>query len=237
MSVEKASESLAASYKIAEKRKRLEDEENAIATDTAKAERARGRAARAEFEKTEKALVEISSAGERQAEAIKKTQTDRLRSINENSQKHYEKVAGDTAAQIASMEQEALKNVEAAKFSSMERVRMATDQTEDPFYRMKSLNPSLSEQGSDFVVKIALPEREAKNLVVIGEGQGLKVSLARRYQDKLNNEESNSTTRTSSYQSIVEQIRLPGPFDAKGIRQSYNEGTVEIRIPKMGFLA
>jgi HSP20 family protein len=116
----------------------------------------------------------------------------------------------------------------------MERLQSLTSKSEDPFYRIKSLGPVMSEEAEAFQVKVALPEHEAQNLFVSAEGQQLKLSLARRYQDKSDDAESGVSTKTSSYQTIMESLTLPGAVNGKGIKREYADGVVTITVPKAG---
>jgi HSP20 family molecular chaperone IbpA len=219
---------------LAQKRKELEDEKNALETETARARRDRLQAASAQNEKTEKDLVSISREGEKQADLLRKLNSERVRTLNENTQQNYEKLSGDTASEIRRLEAESFKAIADAKESNMEKLRFVTERSEDPFYRIKSLNPVMSEADDAFKVKVALPEFEAKNLFVSGEGQAIKLSLARRFQDHHTDGENAVTTRTSSFQTVAESLAMPAPINAKGIKKEYADGVVTITVPKAG---
>ena len=75
----------------------------------------------------------------------------------------------------------------------------------------------------------------AKNIFVAGEGPYLKLALARRFQDKAQNPELGGNTTTSAFQSVVEQIAMPGPYEAKKISREYSDGVLTIHIPKVGW--
>lgn len=219
---------------LSKKRKEVEDEKNALEIDKAQANRARLKEAAASREKLEVDLVEISSAGEKQSEMVKKMNSERVRSLNDNSQKSYEALAGRTAEQIKLLEGNATKAIEDHRKSTMEKVKFATDQTEDSFYRVNSLNPVLAEGEHDFSIKMAMPEKDAKNLFVSGGADGtLKLSLARRFQEEAKSPEEARTTRTSSFQTVVETLALPGPYDGKGIKKEYAEGVLTVKVPKL----
>jgi HSP20 family molecular chaperone IbpA len=219
---------------LAQKRKELQDEKNLLETQTASAKRDRLQAASEQNEKTDKELVSISREGEKQAELLRKLNSERVRTLNENTQQNYQKLSGDTANEIKRLEKESFKAIADAKESHMEKLRFVTERGEDPFYRIKSLNPAMSEEEDVFKVKVALPEFEAQNLFVSGEGQSIKLSLARRFQDHHTDEDNAVSTRTSSYQTVAESLALPKPIDVKGIKKEYADGVVTITVPKAG---
>jgi len=235
MAVENVSENQA--RVMAQKRKAVEDEENGLETDRARANRDRIREGNRIKEKTDKELVAISKAGENQAEMVKKLNSDRIQSLNDNTQKNFLELSASTAKEISRLNADALKTIEDHRAGTMEKVTSVTSVSEDPFYRIKSLNPSLAEGEREFTVKVALAPHEANNLFVTGEGQGVKLSLARRFQEQVKNGEQALTTKTSSYQTVVETLNLPGAINAKGIRRDYADGIVTITVPKAGLVS
>lgn len=234
MAIEKASDSTVAAQALARRRKELEELESSLEIEKAQLARQRARDLAAEKEKSDKEIVAVSKAGANQVELARKLNSDRVRTMNENHQKEYERLSANTAEEVKRLETDAFKAIADTRAGTMERVRYVTDQTEDPFYRLKSLNPVISESENTFTVKLNLPEHEAKNLFVSGEGQTLKVSLTRKFQERARAEEGDRTTKTASYQSIVESLAMPGAFDAKGLKRDYADGVVTITVPRAG---
>jgi hypothetical protein len=62
-----------------------------------------------------------------------------------------------------------------------------------------------------------------------------KINIARRFQDNTTNPDDNRITRTNTYQSIVEQVALPGAYDGKKIERSFENGVMTIKVPKVSF--
>ncbi|MGE3262817.1 MAG: Hsp20/alpha crystallin family protein [Bacteriovoracia bacterium] len=234
MSVDNVGSDTGAARVLADKKRAIEQEEANLQMEQARAQRNRNKVLQEEREKTEKDIVEISKAASIQMDNTKKLNTDRIHALNENTQKNFEALAATTAEQIKGLDAQSLKDINDRRASTMEKLTFVTKQTEDPFYRLKSLNPVLTESATDFMVKVALPEHEAKNLFVSADGQSLKMSLARRFQENAKDAEADRVTRTNSYQSIVEQLNIPGAFDAKGIKRQYENGVVTINVPKAG---
>jgi HSP20 family molecular chaperone IbpA len=220
---------------LAQKRRELEAEKSGLERDKAIAGVERKLALDAAHDKTEHDLVEISREADNQIAATKKLQTDRLRSLNENSQKHYEEIADRTADQIKRISDGSLKLINQRSNESMERIRFVTERANDPFYHVQSLNPELSENEKEFLIKVKLPEHEAKNLLITGDGPYVKITLSRRFQETAKSETPGRSTQTNSFQSVVEAVPMPSAYDARGIARDYADGTVTVRIPKMKF--
>jgi len=225
----------ASGRQIAKKKQDAEIEQQRLQLELARQARENKQTIAAEREKGEKEMVEISNAATAQADAMKKLNSDRVHALSENSQAHYEKLAASTASEIQRTEKMAFDAIQNRKAAGMEKILGVSSKSEDPFYRLKSLSPVFGEAEKAYTVKVALPEHEAQNLFVSGEGQYLKLSLARRFQDDVLDKESSRTTKTSSYQSISEQIPIPGAFEGKNISRDFKDGIVTITIPKVDF--
>ncbi len=234
MDVDKVSTSEFQAQQLAKKKRELETEENSLALEKARIIRERDKVAAAEHEKAAKEVVAISKQGARQVELTRKMNSDFVHSLNENNNKTHEALALKTAEEIKRIQGDSAKLIDDQRASSMEKVRFFTSQGEDPFYRIKTMNPTLTESDKEYSVKVALPEHEAQNLFISGEGQTLKLSLSRRFQDQLKDLEAQRTTKTSSYQTVVEFVEIPGAFDAKKIHREYENGLVTIHVPKAG---
>jgi HSP20 family molecular chaperone IbpA len=234
MAVDISPESTASARLLADKKRAIEQEEASLQSDQARAQRNRINVINQEREKTEKDVVEISKAGATQLENTKKLNTDRIQALNENQQKNFDQLAAKTAEEIKGLDTASLKAINDHRQSTMEKLNYVSKQSEDPFYRLKSLNPIIGETATGYTVKVALPEHEAKNLFFSAEGQTMKMSLARRYQDKAAGAEDDRVTRTNSFQSITEQLSMPGPIETKGIKREYADGVVTLLVPKAG---
>jgi HSP20 family molecular chaperone IbpA len=230
MSVEKTSENQA--RYLAAKRTEVQKEEAALQIEKGKALRAREKAAAAELDKTDKTLVAISKAGEAQAEAAKKLNTERVHQLNQAQQKTYLKIAENAAEQIKTMRGEATRIIDDTRMNAAERIRFVEDASDDPFYRIKTLRPHLEENLADFKIYVPLPEHEAKNLMIAGEGTSVKLSLSRRFEESVKATDGSGATKTNSFQTVVESVAMPGAFNPKKITREYVDGNVIVTIPR-----
>lgn len=233
MDVEKTSDTQAA-WALAQRKKELVEQENALIREKGRVQQDGLKELASAREKIENDKVQISKEAGAQMDTLKKINTERIHALNENTQKHFEKLSETVSEEVKRLSTDADKTIAQHNFNNMERVKSVVDKSEDPFYHIKSLNPVLSENDQEFIVKVALPEHEAKNLFYSGEGQVLKLNLSRRFQEKVNQPEENRTTRTNSFQTIIEQVAIPGAFDSKRISREYKDGIVTIKAPKAG---
>jgi HSP20 family molecular chaperone IbpA len=232
MDVDKSNES---ARNINQKKREMEIEEQRQQLEMNRVQRERKKNIEAEREKGEKEVVEISKAANNQMDQLKKLNSERVQALNVSQQKNYEDLAGKTAEDLKRLQGESVKVINDHKAGTMEKIRNVTDKGDDPFYKMKSMNPVLAENDKDYTIKVNLPEHEAKHVFVAAEGPYIKLSLSRRFQDNLKNEEEKRTTLTNSFQSVVEQVAMPGAYDAKKIERSYADGVLTIKAPKVIF--
>jgi HSP20 family molecular chaperone IbpA len=225
----------AAAQRIAQKRQAQELEEQRVQLEIGRAQRERSKLAEAEREKTDHELVEISKNATNQVEASRKLNADRIHALDANQQKNYEALAAKTSEQLKALDSQAKQTIEAHKFGTMDKIASITDRGQDPFYHLKSLNPVMTETEGGWTIAVPLPEHEAQNLFVSGEGPYIKLALARRFQDNAKAPEGGRSTMTANYQSVVEQIAMPAAYDAKKIERSYANGVMTLKVPKLKF--
>jgi len=235
MEVDKSGADNASAARIASKKNQQEVEEQRAQLELARVQRDREKALDVERQKGDRAVVEISNAANNQIDSAKKINSARVQALSDNQQKSYEALASKTADDIKRVDSQAFNTIEDHKAGAMEKIANVTRRGEDPFYHLKSLNPVLATGDAAYTISVNLPEHEAQNLFVSGEGPYVKLSLARRFQDHAAAPEGNRVTRTNSYQSVVEQVAMPGAYDAKKIERNYKDGVVTITIPKAGF--
>lgn len=232
MAVDKAELSESQARSLAQKRQAVETEENQLTIEAARVQRAKLKEAAAEKQKSDAQMVEISKSAERQVEALKKVNQERVHNLNKTNEEAYVNIAATTAEKIKALEDQATKSIADRTASSMERLKSVTDQTEDPFYRVKSLNPVMGENDKEYTIKVSLPPYEAQNVFASGEGDKVKISLNRRFQDKVENKETLNGTRTNSFQTIVEYLEIPGAYETKKISKEYADGVLTVHVPK-----
>jgi len=217
---------------LTKKRKENEDAENNLILEKARIERQRLKELSEAQEKTNQNLVAISKEGEALAGKNRNLQKSQMQNFEKTSNEHFEKLSKDTAERIRTLDQEAKDKLLKHQLSAMEKVKLATDKAEDPFYRQKSFQANIAEREKDYEVKIKLPPHEAENLFIRTENNTIKLSLARSFADKAQMEDGHQN-RTSSYQTILESYTLPTHLDSKNMQREYKDGMLTITIGKL----
>lgn len=214
------------------KRDELSNEENRLSLDAARVARDGARALTDMKSKIDADSVTISRNGEQQLELSRRLNSERVKSTNDSAQQNFNVLAADTAKRITEIRENAFNAIENQQRDAMERVTQDAKISEDPFYRLKTMSPIMSEKEDGFEIKVALPAHEAKNLLVAGDGKTVKLTLARRFQEDYKNPETHGTVKTNNFQTIVDELVMPSVFDTKKVSRSYQDGIVTIEFKK-----
>ena len=216
---------------LAQKRRDLDEEKTKLVTEKGQLEAERVRQRSKEQEKTDKDMVQISKEGERLSETLRKANSDQVKQLSNSLQNNYEKLVQGTAESLKRLDAESARKISEHTMANMEKVTASTNLSDDPFYRLKTISPDLSETDEGYEVKVKLSPHEAENLYVSGEGNSVKLTLTRRFSDSVKDAEAGQTTKNSSYQSVVETLNLPKNVDSHAISKAYKDGVTTIKIP------
>lgn len=215
---------------VAKKNEILETEAN-LALQKGKTEAAGKRAIQETIDKNQDDLVLISKEGASQADKLRSQNRAQSEALIANSQDHFLKQSEDAASKIKAMDGRVATQISDFQRSKLEKLAYIEQRSEDPFYHLKSFDATVADSEKDYLLTIKLPAHEAQNLFVTADGKNLKLSLARGFEasEKL---ESGHRNSTSSYQTIVENITLPGKPDMKQVQREYADGKLTLRIAK-----
>lgn len=107
-----------------------------------------------------------------------------------------------------------------------------TNKSDDDFYRIKTLNPRISDLGKEMLVELPVPEHEWENVHLSVQGRNLKMTVGRKYSDEatddLGNRNKSSRSELFSREFMVKDLLNP-----KALTQKYEDGIVKFKIAKL----
>ena len=105
------------------------------------------------------------------------------------------------------------------------------DKNSDPFYRVNTLNPKLTEDLKQVVISLPIAEYEKENVHLSTQGRLIKMTLSRKYNDNLTAEDGsvNKSTRSELFSKELKTTDILSPKD---IVQSYENGVLTFKINK-----
>ena len=108
------------------------------------------------------------------------------------------------------------------------------DRQSDPFYSLKTFNPSLHEKSGSYVLYAKVAPYEKDNVQIFVKDDRITISAKRKYEDSFANKDGDRTT-TNSYQTFRQEFKLDSPVDAKfAIHKVDDDGTITVIAPKRG---
>lgn len=222
----------AAARQVDIKRRELEALDNDLRVKKVQTE-AEGKKAIASInEKNNRDQVEISAEGDRLSTNLRQQHHDQIQQLQKNHNDAFEKLAADTAEQFKTMNETAKNSLNQLHLDNMGKLSASALQAEDPFYRLKSFDAQITDGEKAYKLTLKLAPQEARNLFLTSEGNIIKLSLARSYNDKAEVSPQH-TNKTYNYQTITESYQLANHVEAKGATREYTDGTLTITIPKV----
>ncbi len=105
--------------------------------------------------------------------------------------------------------------------------------TQDQFYRSSKLTPVIKDMEKHYEVSIKVPPHEKEMVNLSGDKRKISISVTRRFQDRTEDEASNTVNRTSRSESFQQEFNVRDIVDSSRIVSQYQEGILKFIIPKM----
>lgn len=115
--------------------------------------------------------------------------------------------------------------------SHMKKKRAIENMSEDDFYHLKLLSPTITENEKFYLIDMAVPEHEKESIVLNAFDRTMRLSLSRRFNDELTDEQGvRDTTKRSEI--ITKEFVVKDILDPKNISQKYENGILTYKVAK-----
>lgn len=115
------------------------------------------------------------------------------------------------------------------KYSS---IRDATvSRAEDPFYNLNRLNHRLENTPDAYLVHVEVPEHEAESVLLSGHKRSMKLTLNRRYSERLDGKDGYVDINKRS-ETFTQEFPVTEIIDDKEISRKYENGVLTFRVAK-----
>lgn len=182
----------------------------------------------------EKEKLEMAKVHLEQQEKMKSEHQKIIQNQNQNFKLTYEENAILNEKTLANQRELLTKSLNKEKKEVLETVGKYNTKNDDPFYRLKSTPSQFTESERAFVIETQIPEAEKDNIHVRVQKDKIVVNGQRRFEDKV--EEGNQSLETNSYESFRQEFKLSHPVNEKAISSNYENGSLRVVVPKVGFL-
>lgn len=134
--------------------------------------------------------------------------------------------------QVISRTEEQLRSQLKALSSDYAKKRDATlSRVDDPFYNLKDIEHKLEDKPDSYLVHINVPEHESENVVFTGHDRKMKITLSRRFTDRVEGDAGKVSENRRS-ESFSKEFQVADLINSKDITKKYEDGVLTYRIAK-----
>ena len=107
-----------------------------------------------------------------------------------------------------------------------------TNKSDDDFYRIRTLNPRVSDLGKEVLIELAAPEHEWENVHLSVQGRNVKMTVGRKYSDEAT-DDSGNRNKSSRSELFSREFMVKDLLNPKALTQKYEDGIVKFKIAKL----
>ena len=107
-----------------------------------------------------------------------------------------------------------------------------TNKSDDDFYRIKTLNPRVSDLGKEVLIELPAPEHEWENVHLSVQGRNVKMTVGRKYSDEAT-DDSGNRNKSSRSELFSREFMVKDLLNPKALTQKYEDGIVKFKIAKL----
>lgn len=194
---------------------------------------------RSEFEKDAMNVTRSNVADKNQKEQLHikelKTQEDQYNYLLREKRKQFEQKFAHLESEhntiIQRTEERFKQQIEdlSKKYSSIRDA--AATRSEDPFYNLNRLNYRVENTPKEYLVHVEVPEHEADSVLLSGHKRTLKLTLNRRYSERLNGKDGHVDINKRS-ETFTQEFPVAEIINDKEISRKYEDGVLTFRVAK-----
>lgn len=160
-----------------------------------------------------------------------KHQQDMLLQRDKDFKVRYENLVKEHDSVLKTLSDKFVADARKLTESTASDKRILGSRSEDPFYRVDTLNPKLKEELKFVTVTLPVAEYEKENVHLSTQGRTIKITLSRKYTDTLNAEDG-TVNRSTKSELFSKELAATDLLSPKGVTQAYADGVMTFRINK-----
>lgn len=144
--------------------------------------------------------------------------------------KIYKQNSDENQNVIINAKAKAAEEVIKEKHKVMSTLGKYNDKSDDPFYRVQTIQYSLNESPEFYELTAHIPEKDKENVKVVVKNDKVVLQGQRRYEDKIDQADHKMTTQ--SFQTYREEVPLKHPVNEHYAVRTWENGMLRLKIPK-----
>lgn len=110
---------------------------------------------------------------------------------------------------------------------------LVDSRSSDNFYKVTKFDPIIRDEASHYIISIPIAEHEKELVNLTAQNRDVIVTLNRKFTDKVEDEISNETYKTSRSEVLTKKLKVTDLMDSKKMTTNYENGFLNFKIQKM----
>tara|TARA_R110002072_G_scaffold276051_1_gene437595 strand:- start:355295 stop:356473 length:1179 start_codon:yes stop_codon:yes gene_type:complete len=152
--------------------------------------------------------------------ATEKAFQDKYRNLTKNHSVVIQRLKDRFAQEIKSLV------VGHTKEKSLKQTKKADD-----FYHTEKLNPTIKEGLDHYIISVPVAEHEKENFILSADKRTIKLSFARKFDERVENEKD-EVFNTRRSETLKKEFLVKDILDSRKIEEMYSDGILSYKIKK-----
>ena len=182
-------------------------------------------------ERNKRLANEKNRVAEAQLSFQDKHQQNMMNQKDKDFKVRFEQMSQDHTTTLKTLSDKFESDVRKVVEKTSSEKRIFEEKSSDPFYRVETLKPKLTENSKEVEVSINVPEHERENVILSAQGRLIKIAVARKFSDIVTSDDGslNRATKSELYSREFKTLDLLNPRE---ITQNYADGLLTYKIKK-----
>jgi hypothetical protein len=150
---------------------------------------------------------------------------------NKDFEQRYKALVDDQKKLIDKVNQKSQQIINEHKKQHAVETQKITNQSQDQFYKIRDIEPTIVEHKSHVEIKIPVAEHEKENLRLNILKRKLKLTLDRKFEDHI--QSPNSKLTNTKVETLSKEIHIDQLLDPKKVERNYVDGQMVYNIAKL----
>lgn len=174
---------------------------------------------------------EMARVGEANVSFQDKYNQSRLLQLEEDFQVRYQNMSQKHQETLKTLEDNFNQDLQKVIQKNSQAKGTIAEKIHDPFYSISTLNPQIQETEKEVIVSLPIAQHEQNNVRLSTKNRLIKMTLARRFDDKLNAEDG-SQNRSTRNELFSKEFSVKDILNPNGITQKYENGILSFKVLK-----
>lgn len=192
---------------------------------------------------TQTRLAETSAKNQRLENEQVRVQTDQINFLDQHQadlmaqkqadfQVRYKQLTEEHQAVLDGLTAKLNKATREALEENVKEKKTIADVSDDPFYQLELLKPTMNEDSKNYYVHLEIPLHEKENVHLMAHGREIRLTMSKKFNSSIEDNDG-SLNRTAKTQLYSKEFPTTDIMNQKKISQKYENGILSFKIAKL----